>query len=66
MSVELEPKLTVWLFFIASLLAFFAAVVAYARRGEFELGLVAAGVFMAAMGEYYRRKGSERTPGPRD
>jgi len=52
----MNPKTQTTLFFIASALAFLAVVITYVRSGDVNLSLVGAALFLAAAGEYSRRR----------
>ncbi|MDX6696409.1 MAG: hypothetical protein QOF02_4012 [Blastocatellia bacterium] len=50
MTKEGSAKLTFVLSIIAAVLAFSAALIAYVRKGDVNISLVAAGVFLLAFG----------------
>lgn len=50
MTKEGYAKLTMILSFVAAALALAAALIEYARQGELNVGLIAAGVFLLAFG----------------
>ena len=50
MTKEGYAKLTLILSVVAAALAVLAALIAYVRRGEVNIGLVAAGLFLLALG----------------
>lgn len=50
MAQPLTRRLAVVLWFVAAALALAAAATRYLRSGEIEWGIVAAGLFLAAMG----------------
>ncbi len=50
MAKTSETRLTTILWFVAASLSFLAAAVAYSRTGDIKWPLLAAGIFLAAMG----------------
>lgn len=50
MAKAFPARLAAFLWLFAAALAFLAAVVAYTRRGEIKVVLLAAAIFLAAMG----------------